>query len=684
MYLGYKNAKKLGYSQRASSLYQQLWRSKHIDRNKLEMLLRKAEIYGGQLSFFDAGDALVGDESAPGYENAMFTFAEYLEATGLGVDQIDKKRLLESLLKNPCLDGKKLSALLRRAESNGRKITFKEAGDIILDESRDSITTDAYLDLLELYRIKTFSRLPKPRKKAVKKDEKLKDTSKDTSQPAKQLEDKVESASAVKKDEADEDIPSSPERKVEDPIKLYFNQMGECPLLSWEEEIGCAKKIEAYRAMMYHTILGSDLGMREALEVLEKVNLEEKTQPGKYAPSKVFMTNKGAKKIEKLAEVLPHYISTLRLILSWNRRDYLALNERELAKKEETQLMQAISDRHRRGGILLEELCIRPKVIKKIMKKMFAFHDNMYSLSQEIKRLKRKKASRRKISDLNDMLKGLVDVCMENPDSLRKRIERIHYYNNLYENSARELASGNLRLVVSVAKKYKNRGLSFQDLMQEGNIGLMAAVEKFEYKRGYKFSTYATWWIRQAITRAIGDHGRTIRIPIHMIEAMGKVRTAERKLTQRLKRNPDIEDIAIETGMTVDQVKVVKKVSKYPISFSRPISEGDDTLFGEFIADDSFEDPLDCVTRQLLKEKIEKVLHTLSFREREIIKLRYGLDNGETYTLEEVGRIFKVTRERVRQIEAKAVRKLQHPTRSRKLLGFLDSADNKSTLKTAK
>ncbi|MBW3017604.1 sigma-70 family RNA polymerase sigma factor, partial [Candidatus Woesearchaeota archaeon] len=288
------------------------------------------------------------------------------------------------------------------------------------------------------------------------------------------------------------------------------------------------------------------------------------------------------------------------------------------------------------------------------------------------------------ISDLNDMLKGLVDVCMENPDSLRKRIERIHYYNNLYENSARELASGNLRLVVSVAKKYKNRGLSFQDLMQEGNIGLMAAVEKFEYKRGYKFSTYATWWIRQAITRAIGDHGRTIRIPIHMIEAMGKVRTAERKLTQRLKRNPDIEDIAIETGMTVDQVKVVKKVSKYPISFSRPISEGDDALFGEFIADDSFEDPLDCVTRQLLKEKIEKVLHTLSFREREIIKLRYGLDNGETYTLEEVGRIFKVTRERVRQIEAKAVRKLQHPTRSRKLLGFLDSADNKSTLKTAK
>jgi RNA polymerase primary sigma factor len=263
---------------------------------------------------------------------------------------------------------------------------------------------------------------------------------------------------------------------------------------------------------------------------------------------------------------------------------------------------------------------------------------------------------------------------LESPTSLRRRCAQLRRQYREYELVKRELSSGNLRLVVSIAKKYRNRGLSFLDLIQEGNTGLMRAVDKYEYRRGFKFSTYATWWIRQAITRAIADQARTIRIPVHMIDVLSRLRSTAKRLLHEMGREPTTEETATAAGISLEETRRVLDIGRQPVSLDRPIGESEDASFGELVEDHGSDNPFRSASNGLLREKIESLLKTLTYREREIIRLRYGLDDGYAYTLEEVGRIFKVTRERVRQIEAKAVAKLQHPVRSQHLAGYLPQA----------
>jgi len=454
-----------------------------------------------------------------------------------------------------------------------------------------------------------------------------------------------------------------------DPIRLYLSQMAEIPLLSREEEISLAKKIEVTRKRFRRTVIGCNLAMRTTLHMLTKVH--DGSLPFDRT-IKVSLTERLTK--DQIIARMPHNLRTLRHMSEENRRDFSRLINRHTPAEQHLAARKRFIRRRRKMLTLIEELSLRTRRVQSMIRHMEETLTRMEQIRARLRCLIENSSTRDKRANLRRELRDLMVLTQETPRSLRRRREIMRRQYQDYEQVKRQLSGGNLRLVVSIAKKYRNRGLSFLDLIQEGNTGLMRAVDKYEYRRGYKFSTYATWWIRQAITRAIADQARTIRIPVHMIDVLSKLRNTSRGLLQELGRDPTTEETAAAAGLSLDETRRVLSMGRHPVSLDRPVGESEDSCFGEFVEDNGLPSPDRAAGNGQLREKIEALLKTLTYREREIIRLRYGLGDGYTYTLEEVGRIFRVTRERVRQIEAKAVRKLQHPVRSQQLAGFVQRA----------
>lgn len=461
-----------------------------------------------------------------------------------------------------------------------------------------------------------------------------------------------------------------PARRIDDPVRMYLTQMGSIPLLTRDEEIRLAKKIETTRMIFRRRCLESDYIVAEAVKILRLVHTGDLPFDRTMRISTAESNHK-----DKLSQRIPANLPTIEKLLARNREDWAALKTCTNVSKRR-QLLAGLVSRRRRMATLTEELCLRTGRIIPLMRKLRSIAQKMETLSADLRNAQFKKGLHQPedLEVMNEELDGLRDLVLEETEDLGRRMAAIATVFWEYEQAKRDLSGGNLRLVVSIAKKYRNRGLSFLDVIQEGNTGLMRAVDKYEYKRGYKFSTYATWWIRQAITRAIADHARTIRIPVHMIETMTRLRAIQKAMLQSTGVEPTIEELAEQAAIPTDECRRIMSISRHPVSLDRPVGESEDSYFGDFIEDDRQSAPADTAANEMLRTRIDQVLKTLTYREREIIKLRYGIGDGYTYTLEEVGRIFKVTRERVRQVEAKAIRKLQHPVRARKLQGFVEGS----------
>jgi RNA polymerase primary sigma factor len=458
-------------------------------------------------------------------------------------------------------------------------------------------------------------------------------------------------------------------RRIDDPIRMYLTQMGSISLLTREEEIRLAKKIESTRFVFRRKVLESDYAAIQGIEILDLVH------EGKLPfdrTMRISTAEENAK--QKVASRIPVNTTTMRLLLEANAADWARCEEGGLKKAELEEIRRCMEARRRKIATLLEECCLRTAKIQPLLRKLQSISKKFKQIERDIV-LAKKPGSNYDPEDLEVMeeeLAGLRGLILESPEELDVRLKAIDVVFQEYDQAKRDLSGGNLRLVVSIAKKYRNRGLPFLDIIQEGNTGLMRAVDKYEYRRGYKFSTYATWWIRQAITRSIADQARTIRIPVHMIETINKLVRTSRQMLHEIGREPTPDELAVKLHMPLEKVRKVLKIAKEPISLETPIGDEEDSHLGDFIEDKNAVLPIDAAIQANLRETTTRVLATLTPREERVLRMRFGIGMNTDHTLEEVGQQFSVTRERIRQIEAKALRKLKHPSRSRKLRSFLD------------